>query len=78
MPLQGLLSDRMSSDAAFEIGFQTPLFQNPNHSRRVVIALVESPQVCSLKFLTCERGSVYRLAGCGGGAAQGFGGSVVV
>jgi hypothetical protein len=41
-------------------------------------ALGESPQVCSLKFPTCERLSVYRLAGSGGGAAQSLGGGVVV
>jgi hypothetical protein len=44
----------------------------------VVIALIESPQVCSPKFPTCEQRSVYRLASAGGGAAQGFGGGVVV
>ena len=27
-------------------------------SARALIALIESPQVCSLKFLTCEQGSV--------------------
>ena len=43
-----------------------------------LIALVESPQVCSLKFLTCERWSVYRLTGACGGSTKGFGGGVVV
>lgn len=43
-----------------------------------VIALIESPQVCSLKFPTCEQRSVYRLASAGGCASQGFGGGVVV
>jgi putative transposase len=45
---------------------------------KTVTALGESPQVCSLKFPTCERLSVYRLAGSGGGAAQSLGGGVVV
>jgi hypothetical protein len=41
-------------------------------------ALIESPQVCSLKFLTREQRSVSWLAGAGGGAAEGVGGGVVV
>ena len=44
----------------------------------LVIALIESPQVRSAKFPTCERWSVYRLAGAGGGCAEGVGGGVVV
>ena len=43
-----------------------------------MIALIESPQVCSAKFPTCEQRSVYRLTSAGGGASQGFGGGVVV
>jgi hypothetical protein len=43
-----------------------------------LIALIESPQVCSAKFLTCERWSVYRLSGSSGSASEGFGGGVMV
>ena len=43
-----------------------------------MIALIENPQVCSPKFLTCEQRSVLWLAGAGGCSAQGLGGGVVV
>jgi len=43
-----------------------------------MIALIESPQVCSPKLPTCKRWSVYRLAGSCSGSAEGFGGGVVV
>jgi hypothetical protein len=52
-----------------------------DHTRRVpgtLTALIESPQVRSLKFPPVGVGSEYRLAGAGGGASEGFGGGVVI
>lgn len=50
----------------------------PRFARSALIPLVEGPQVCSSKFLTCEQWSVLLLTGAGGGSAQGFRGGLVI
>jgi hypothetical protein len=55
------------------IGYQRVSTVDQNTDRQLdgvaVTALIEIPQVCSLKFPTCGRGSVYRLAGASGGSS---------